>query len=297
MPDETLGFKHNPKNETNLSRYLLQQVGLDQKAVRKNARNSTDTLSFRNLAHLCLVDETQMQADTPPALTGQYVTRTKEVSVLKLLLQNEDDSHLIEEDEKQQKTRLDDARMEVIDRLLGELEAQLSQTPEVSELRHQLARINSSIEQQSDAVSGLTNQRTQVTEQLREAQNRFNAARTELSEVFALQGRFGLLRRQYESDLQRLATINEAGNLLEYFTPGVCAFCGAEPEHQHYNLECEGDETALHASINAETAKTEALRDDLLLTLGDLVSRHAEVLTGGREARIESANLRSTCKS
>jgi hypothetical protein len=85
--------------------------------------------------------------------------------------------------------------------------------------------------------------------------------------------------------LQRLATINEAGNLLDYFTPGVCAFCGAEPEHQHYNLDCEGDETALHASINAETAKTEALRDGLLQTLGDLASRHAEVLTAGREAR------------
>lgn len=285
VPDETLGFKHNPKNEKNLSRYLLQQVGLDQKAIRKNARNSTDTLSFRNLAHLCLVDETQMQADTPPALTGQYVTRTKEVSVLKLLLQNEDDSHLVEGEEQQQKTRLDGARVEMIDRLLSELEAQLSETPEVSELRDQVARINNSIGQQGEAVSGLTNQRTQVTEQLREAQSRFNAARTELSEIFALQGRFALLERQYESDLQRLATIKEAGNLLEYFTPGVCAFCGAEPEHQHFNLECEGDETALHASINAETAKTEALRDDLLLTLGDLVSRHAEVLTARREAR------------
>jgi chromosome segregation ATPase len=168
VPDEILAAKHNPRSDKNLSRYLLKQVGLDEKRVRRNARNATDTLSFRNLAHLCLVDETQMQAETPPALTGQYTTRTKEVSVLKLLLQTEDDSHLIEE-EKQEKSRLDGARVEVIDRLLAELEAELSETPEVSELTDQLARLNGSIEQQSGAASGITNERNGVTERLREA--------------------------------------------------------------------------------------------------------------------------------
>jgi hypothetical protein len=179
----------------------------------------------------------------------------------------------------------------VIDRLLSELEAQLSEAAEVSELRDQLARINAFIEQQSGAVSGLTEQRSAVVKRLREAQDGFNAARSELSEISALQGRFGLLRQQYESDLQRLATINEAGNLFDYFTPGVCAFCGAEPAHQHYNLECEGDETALHASVVAESAKTEALRDDLLLTLSDLASRRAEVSSAGRAARDEVRQL------
>lgn len=284
-PDEVLAAKHNPRSDRNLSRYLLKQVGLDEKRVRKNAHNATDTLSFRNLAHLCLVDETQMQAETPPALTGQYLTRTKEVSVLKLLLQSEDDSHLIEEEHKQDKSRLDGARVEVLDRLIEELEAELSEVPEASELRNQLARLNGSIEQQSGAVSGLTNERNAVVERVRREQGRFDNARTGLSEISVLQGRFGLLRRQYESDLARLATINEAGNLLDYFTPGVCVFCGADPEHQHYNLECEGDDTALSVSIGAETAKTEGLLGDLLLTLDDLVSRRSEVLTAGRAAR------------
>lgn len=291
IPDETLGFKHNPKNEKNLSRFLLKQIGLEDKHVRKNARNATDTLSFRNLAHLCLVDETQMQAETPPALTGQYTTRTKEVSVLKLLLQTEDDSHLIEQETKQDASRLDGVRMEVIDRLLAQVEAQLSATSEESQLKEQLGRLNDSIEQQSGAVSGLNAERNGVTERLRQAQNTFNAARTAFSEITALQGRFGLLRNQYESDLQRLATINEAGSLLDYFNPGRCAFCGAEREHQHYNLECEGDETTLHASIGAEAAKTRALRDDLLLTLNDIATRLSDVQSVRRAARIETREL------
>ncbi|QIM22182.1 AAA family ATPase [Phycicoccus sp. HDW14] len=290
-PDEVLSPKHNPKSVRNVSRYLLSEVGLDGKMVRKNARNSTDSLSFRNLAHLCLVDETQMQSETPPPLTGQYITRTKEISVLKLLLQAEDDSNLVEEEEKKSKSRLDGAQVEVIDRLLAELEAELSEIPEESEVRGQLARLNGTLEAQGGNVTDLMTARKEVTFQLREVQDSTQVMRTEQSEIVALQARFALLMQQYDSDLQRLATIREAGDLLDYFAPGNCAFCGAEPEHQHFNQECEGDETALHESIRAETAKTEALRGDLLSTLQDLDSRRGLVETTLAELREAAATL------
>ncbi|MDN4175845.1 AAA family ATPase [Nocardioides sp. SOB77] len=166
VPDGTLAAKHNPKNEGNLSRYLLSHIGLDGKRVRRNARNETDSLSFRNLAHLSIVDETQMQAEIPPALTGNYVSRTKEISVLKLLLEDEDDSALVAVDSKQERNRLSGAKIEVIDRLLAELEAQLSETPELAELRDQLARLNSTIEGHSSAIGELTAQRNRVAERL-----------------------------------------------------------------------------------------------------------------------------------
>src|SRR5699024_6485745 len=159
VPDERLAAKHNPKSEGNLSRYLLNHIGLDGKRVRKNARNETDSLSFRHLAHLCIVDETQMQAETPPGVTGSYVSRTKEISVFKLLLEDEDDSALTAVDSKQERTRLSGAKIDVIDRLLAELEAQLSETPEPEELREQIARLNNTIESQSRAIADLTAQR------------------------------------------------------------------------------------------------------------------------------------------
>ncbi len=53
VPPETLGAKHNPNSDGNLSMFLLTHVGLDGRRVRKNVRNETDSLSFRNVAHLC----------------------------------------------------------------------------------------------------------------------------------------------------------------------------------------------------------------------------------------------------
>ena len=198
VPDETLAAKHNPRAEGNLSRYLLGHIGLDGRRIRRNARNETDSLSFRNLAHLCIVDETQMQAETPPALTGNYVSQTKEISVLKLLLGNEDDSALVAVDSKQERTRLSGAKIDVIDRLLADLEAQLSETPEHAELREQLARLNLTIERQSRSIGHLAAQRNQVAEELRTTQQDGVTARTEFGDTAALRGRFNLLLSQYD---------------------------------------------------------------------------------------------------
>lgn len=284
VADETFAPRHSPSADSNISRYLLKQVDLDGKRVRKNVRGETDSLSFRNLAHLCVVDETQMQSETPPALTGNYVSKPKEISVLKLILQAEDDSSVVAVPSAQETARVSGAKVEVIDRLIAEVEAKLSETPDAEQLRDQLARLNNSINEQNTAMSQVWTRRAEASESLRQAQQSLGASRTELAEVVALQSRFGLLRTQYESDLARLATIKEAGSLLGYFTAGICPFCGAEPEYQHYNIECEGDATAFSDSVEAEIQKTRSLRADLLLTIEDLGHRETQVRTSSQSA-------------
>jgi len=290
-PDETLAAKHNPKADSNLSRYVLGHIGLGDKRIRKNVRNETDSLSFRNLAHLCIVDETQMQAETPPALTGNYVSRTKEISVLKLLLEDEDDSALVAVDSKQERTRLSGAKIDVIDRLMADLEAQLSETPESAELCEQLIRLNRAIENQSRAIGDLAVQRNQVAEELQARQQDGATARTEFGDTIALRGRFTLLLSQYDSDLERLAMIREAGNLLGYFRRGVCVFCGAEPDYQHYNEYCEGDNTSFSESVEVEVRKTRGLRADLVATLQDLEVRAEKLRARAGATRSQSDAL------
>ncbi|UUO01686.1 AAA family ATPase [Mycolicibacterium novocastrense] len=92
-----LSATHNPRNLDNLSNYLLDKIGLAGSMVRRNLRNQTRSLSFRDLAHLSLIDETSMQSAVSPVTpTGQYTTRTVEESVFSLLLEGEDDSGLSE---------------------------------------------------------------------------------------------------------------------------------------------------------------------------------------------------------
>lgn len=277
VPDDTLAAKHNPASLANLSRYLLDAVGLDGRKVRRNARNQTDSLSFRNVAHLCVVDETQMQAEVSPPLTGNYVTKTKEMSVLKVFLQNEDDSGLVAVESKSDLAKLSSAKVDVVDRLLQEIEAQLSDTPEASELRGQLVRLNATIDQQSGSISQLVDRRSSITKGLGDEQRRFAAYESEWGDTTALKNRFKILDQRYSSDLARLATVREAGTLLGYFTAGTCAFCGAEPADQHKNTECEGDTTSFGAAVDEQASRTRALAEDLRATIEDVDGRRQEL--------------------
>jgi hypothetical protein len=272
-PDETLAAKHSAANVRNVSRFLLDQVGLDGRQVRKNAQNVTNMLSFRDLARLCVVGETEMQAEEAPGLSGNPINKTKEVSVLKLLLSGDDDSALTAVPSAQEQKRLRGARREVVERMLSQLESQLQDVAEPAELTTQLGKLNRTIDEHSTTIGTLTEQRGQLLRNHNELQLTDTVQRSEYSEAAALRQRFALLQRQYESDLARLEMIAEAGNLLGYFRRGTCVFCGAEPSSQHLNMECEGDSTRFGLSVDSETRKTQDLLSDLRVTIASLDAR------------------------
>lgn len=277
VPDDTLAAKHNPTSLGNISRYLLDATGMDGCRIRRNVQNATDTLSFRNVAHLCVVDETQIQAQIPPALTGSYVTKTKEVSVLKMFLENQDDSSLVEVESKTELSKLSKAKTDVVDRLLRELEAPLSETPEASELRDQLGRLNHTIEEQSTSVTQQVGQRAALTSALGDQQRQLAAYEAEWADTTALKSRFLILSDRYAADLARLDTVRETGTLLGYFAAGTCVFCGAEPEYQHNNTACEGDETNFGAAVEEQARRTRVLADDLAATIIDVDERRQQL--------------------
>lgn len=289
--DETLAAKHSATSTKNISRFLLDQVGLDEKQVRKNARNETHMLSFRDLTRLCLIGETEMQAEEAPGLSGNPVNKTKEVSALKLLLTGEDDSALTAVPSAQEQKRLRGARQEVVERMLSQLESQLQDVAEPTELTTQLGKLNSTIDEHSTMIGSLTEQRGQLLVAHSKLQSADNAQRSEYSDAAALRQRFTLLQKQYESDLARLEMIAEAGNLLGYFRRGTCVFCGAEPASQHLNLDCEGDATSFGAAVESETRKTQGLLDDLRVTIESLDARTEVLRTSIKTTRREALSL------
>lgn len=268
--DETLAAKHNAASTKNISRFLLDQVGLDEKRVRKNVRNETHMLSFRDLIRLCLIRETEMQAEKAPGFSGNHVNKTKEFSALKLLLTGEDDSALTAVPSAQEQKLLRGARQEVVERMLSQLESQLQGVAELTELKAQLDKLNATIDKHSAMIGNLAEQRGQLLVEHKKLQSVDVAQSSEYSDATALRQRFTLLEKQYESDLARLEMIAEAGNLLGYFRTGTCVFCGADPSSQHLNLDCDGTANNFGVSVDSETQKTKGLLDDLQVTMESL---------------------------
>jgi hypothetical protein len=286
-PPRTLKAKHSSGSDDNLSNFMLAIIGLSDKRVRKNQNNVTQALSFRGLAHLCVIDETSMQSERPPALTSITTSKTADISTLKLLLEGQDDSALVAVAKPKDRKQAATAREGVFDRLIGDLEQQLEGVADAPDLQAQNARLAASIAGYTESISRISGERADLARRIAATDRQIAGLRERLADITALQARFGLLAQQYDSDLARLEMISEAGNLLGYFNPGRCVFCGAEVEHQHFNEECADDTTAFRESVLKEQAKTAALRADLASTLAALDGEHASLI--GRSQNLAGA--------
>ena len=278
---------HNANNLDNLSNYLLDQIGLAGSKLRKNRQNQTRTLSFRDLAHLSLVNETSMQASISPITpTGQHTNRTAEESVFSLLLEGEDDSDLSETPPTAEEKRLSDTRTRLLDSVIAALEDQSPSAASVIELRSQLDRLDASIASETESMAARVAERDQVASQRSTVTDEIARTTSELGELTDLYNRFLLLSRQYSSDLERLDMVGEAGTLLALSNPDVCVLCGAGTEHQHWDVHNVNELTSLTTAVDVEKRKIQTLAEDLNQTLQDVRRR-------GRSARSRLVDLRT----
>lgn len=288
-----LGAAHDPRNDRGLSNYILDAIGLNGRQLRKNVHNKKVSFTLRHLAHLTVIGETRMQARIAPPLTGQYTERTTEISALKLLLLGEDDSALEEVIAPAERRTIGRAKGEVVDQLLAEARLKIEKVPDAEQLYAQLANLNTTIRAVGDDIDAATRVRVTAAQRLAGLQAARTEVRRRVREIVALSSRFDLLTQQYDSDLARLEMVSEAGNLLGYFSPETCPFCGADSEHQHLNLEYGSDTTALAVVVAGERIKTEALRGDLQQAIEDLQTESGRLRTRNQEL-VEAINESET---
>ena len=81
----SLSPKHSNQKDS-ASGYLLEVIGLRDKFICKNSNCKKVSLSFRNIAHLTLIDEQKIISQTSPILSDQTTNVTVEKSLFKMLL-------------------------------------------------------------------------------------------------------------------------------------------------------------------------------------------------------------------
>lgn len=268
-PFQKLAASHKKGVEDTISHFLLDRLGLAGSVLRKNLRNETITLSFRHLAHLVIVGEERMHSRISPVESGNYTTRTIERSTLKLLLEAEDDSGLDAGEDPAAFRRVNRAQLKVLNRAIAQASAQLDGVPERQECTEMLARVNQSIQSHSESVSAPLAEREQALAELNDYTKQRNLQARRADEASVITERFSLLDTQYATDLQRLEMVKSAGTLLGYFDAESCVFCGANVEYQHRDHAIY-ETVQLAESIDEETSRTVALREDLATTLAGI---------------------------
>jgi AAA domain len=279
---EKLRQSHAHDRTDNVSGFLLEKIDLLGKRVLKSSKKgTTNSLSFRNLARLVIVQEGEIQQKGSPFWGGQYTLKTTELATIKLLLTGIDDSAVVSAaaDEPDQA-----GLIALLDELIADLTSEITDMgEEKSELEVQLERLEASATEHRDSVTNAQRNLDQQMSQRRELAAQRNAIDDRLSEIGELLARFELLGEHYGVDRERLKAIQESGSLFAYVQRAACPLCGAAPEAQHIDADCDGNVAAIVEAATAEIGKIEQLSSELASTVADL-----------HDERSNLAELRST---
>jgi len=284
---KTLGAWHSATDEENISTFLLKLVGLEQKKLRKNVNNELQNLSFRNLAHLVIIDEESIIKKGSPTFTGESTQRTMQSSVFRLLLTGLDDSSLIAVKKRAIAKAEIEAQIALLDQLIGDYEADLNRlTTDPDNLANQEERLDTSIRNSEEVLN--TERALFETQERARRTAWVERERIDIrsNEIDGLQERFALLDQSYSSDLQRLEAISEAGQFFVALTPGRCPLCGAQAgDHHHDGVPHDGDIEALRAACGSEIAKIQQLRHELADTVDELAAEKRSLQDRSSRAR------------
>jgi peptidoglycan hydrolase CwlO-like protein len=265
--------QHSDRRDDNLSKYLLQQVGLTDRRIRRNRANDTNSLSFRNLARLAIVDEEEIIQKRSPLSDGNVVADTPNTSTFKLLLTGVDDSALVSSSRSTPAEHSRAGQLELLDQLISDHQAQIRElSGPPKELEEQDARLENSMHSRAEQLATTEAQYRDASSKRRDLRKRLEEANERLTEIHVLLERFALLQQHYQSDIERLEGIEEAGSLFSTLSDGRCPLCGAEPAHQHKSEECEGNPEEIVKAARAEITKISLLQEDLAKTITQLKS-------------------------
>ena len=279
----TLSAAHASKNYTNLSHWLLQQIGLDQKDILWSAtKGEKRALGFRALAHLFLIPYPKITQAFSPLYDGQYQDQTREYGVFKLLLTGLDDSALTEETAAEIEAipvNKPPVRPEVLEQMIYGYEeelAGLTSNPEgldadETAIEEELEKLQAFLELMEGKISETSQQRKEVYDR----HSQLGVRRNEINE---LQERFRLLDAQYTNDIKRLVAIEESGQFFVLQEPMACPLCGAAPEGQNHDAACDGNVAAVTQAAAAEIAKIRTLQAELHSTVDALTKERSEVI-------------------
>ncbi|HUW38202.1 MAG TPA: hypothetical protein VMV91_12820 [Rhodocyclaceae bacterium] len=268
---KVLGELHSDKSDANLSSFLLGLCGLAGKRVRRNVRGDTNSLSFRNIARLMIVNETEITQQSSPLFDGNPTANTPNLSTFRLLLTGTDDSALVASSKRGPEELSREAQLQLLDQLLDDYRERLKElTKTPKELTEQLEKLDTSLLQHTEQLNATEADFQKSAGKRRELRKKLEESRDRREEVSALLERFTLLDRHYASDVERLRAIEECGTLFNILGSGHCPLCGAAPAHHRADAECDGNIDAVVAAARKEISKIEILRSELAETVRDL---------------------------
>lgn len=222
---EVLGSTNNAKKS--ISKFLLSLSGFENRDyyVKKNNDNELNKVSFRAMIHLIMADEVRIISKDSPIQTGLPQSKTKEQSMLKLLMTNKDDSSLQLESKQNSDNTYDKVKRDLIGNIIDESKAEL-QVLEIQRIGNQ--DLSDDIEELLSLKNSVVVDLNELVQKRNKVWNEIQSYSTKERSIKTLLKRFTLLESQYNSDLERLLFLSEGSHYFNQLSVERCPACHQE---------------------------------------------------------------------
>jgi AAA domain len=297
LSEENLSEKHDPNDKETVSALLLALSSASGRKIRQNQSGKIRSLSFRDLSRLALVDEMKIISDQSPVLSGQYIARTEELSIFKLLLTGVDDASVIETESRKESKARQKAQLQLLDRLIPELETEIAKLDkEPASIEERRKRTDQTIAARTEVLTASQQEIAENEARRRDAWEKAKKLERRQASTVELRSRFAFLEKHYNNDLARLQAIIEMDSYFSQLRQVRCPLCGSSTD-QHDPSVHDGQppdqlENIRHA-CRAEIAKIKGLLRDLVGTTTQLDS---ELSTINEQYSAQASLFESTTK-
>lgn len=273
---EALMGKHSAKATNSVSYWILEALGLQDRWIVRNASGEKEQLSIRVLAKFAVVGEDDIMSKRSPVyVSNSYTDRTLDQNLFKLLLTGQDDAAVVTVPAKPARVAAKAAKLELVDEMLAQIDREMGDAPaDRTHVDAQLAELEASGATTTAELQAVQAKLDDNTANRRNAVDRRQELTAHAAELDVTLERFAKLQAIYNSDLDRLHSIEESGSLLAAMTSRDCAICGAPPGAQKHHHAAE-EILMAHTAAAAEARKIEREQHELAHVIDSL---HAEAL-------------------
>lgn len=274
-----LSSKHSNQKDS-VSGYLLEVVGLRDKFICKNNNCKKVSLSFRNIAHLTLIDEEKIISKNSPILSGQVVNATVEKSLFKMLLTGIDDADLIEIEKAEIRKAKLNGKLELLAKVISERQEKQNSYNFDGNVEDEFCRIQSIINESTTDVSCLKGEIATLESDRIKTWGELQKIESRLITLNELSERFTLLADHYEIDIIRLKAISEASTVYSSFPDSYCPLCGSHNgKEDSIACGCNKEINTFKEACFGEKRKIDVLVNDLDSTIKTVNSEYKETQT------------------
>jgi rubrerythrin len=266
---------HDENDDENISSFFLGLSNLKHKKLLKSKEDKdTQNLSFRTLSKLVTVSEERIiTKDSVINASGQRTDKTVYSTLFRLLLTGEDYTGFISKKKVQLTKNTLEGSITSLKELIQSLKEKIKGIKSTSLSDKKVEKLNEEITSAIDATVQVEAQVSEIEEKRYEAWSQIYDNKNSLSTASGLESRFSLLRAHYESDLKRLAAIQETGHFFAKISVDKCPVCGAPPEkHDCTHIDSDGDLQSLNVACTKEIEKIIRLLKDLDSTVNKLAA-------------------------